>query len=280
MSDLIETIIKTRKLSSQIVEKSLLNIDNFSEIGLREKIIDEIKNHTELFLEGWYSPPPFGIGILFDEKSYKRLQFKSLRNPESFPSEKSFWKKESVGIIYLSPVDVKTKMIGDIGFTIYHGNDEKIKQHIKKCYEVTRLIAEHAEVGMKFSDLYLFATDLFKKDFKIVGWMTTTSDANLGINLGHTIPGSLEENLNFGNSFEEVREIIKNNRIYINQVENFIIPETCAFTVEARLADINNPELPNVFFHFIVCFNKGKKMILENFENIFKTVNMDYIYDK
>jgi hypothetical protein len=56
-----------------------------------------------------------------------------------------------------------------------------------------------------------------------------------------------ENNLNFGNSFEEVRETIKNNRIYINQVENFEIKDTCAFTVETRLADINNPELPNVF---------------------------------
>ena len=95
-----------------------------------------------------------------------------------------------------------------------------------------------------------------------------------------TIPGSFGNDLNFGNSFEEIRETIKNNRIYINQVENFQIKDTCAFTVEARLADINDRELPNIFFHFIVTFNKGEKKILENFENIFKIANMDYIYDK
>jgi hypothetical protein len=277
MNDLIETIVKTREIASEISVKSLINLDNISEVELVKKIIAETTNHSELFPKGWYDPPPSGVAVLFDTIPFTRLQFKSLRNPESFPNEQSVWKKESVGIVYLSPVDIKTKMIGDIGFTIYNGNDEKIKEHIKKCYEATYSMAEHAKVGMKFSELYSFAINLFKKEFKIIGWMTTTSDPNLGINLGHTIPGSFKNDLNFGNSFEEIRDTIKNNRIYINNVENFIIPETCAFTVEARLEDINNPNLPSVYFHFIVVFNKGEKAILGNFEKIFKTAKMNYV---
>jgi hypothetical protein len=83
--------------------------------------------------------------------------------------------------------------------------------------------------------------------------------------------------LKFGNSFNEVRETIKNNRIYINNVENFKISETCAFTVEARLCDVNEPSLPNAFFHFIVCFNKGEKIILDDYKQIFNTVGMHYM---
>ena len=277
MSDLIDAIIETRKTAEQIVIKSLTNINNASEFELRERILALIKTHNELYPTGWYAPPPSGISVLFDTAPFKRLQFESLRNEESFPSEESIFEKESVGIIYLSPVDLKTNMIGDIGFTIYHGNDERIKKHIDKCYHTTLAMAEHAKVGMKFKDLYSFAMDLFKQELKIIGWMTTTSDPNLGINLGHTVPGSFDNNLNFGNSFEDILKTIKNNRIYINNVEDFEIPETCAFTVEARLADINNPDLPNIFFHFIVVFNKGEKTILNNFENIFKIANMDYI---
>lgn len=277
MADLIEVIIKTRELAAEIAIKSLVNINNISETNLRDTILSNIVNCNNLFPKGWYDPPPSGIGILFDVSPFTRLQFKSLRNSESFPSEQSIFKNESVGIIYFSPVDLKTNMLGDIGFTIYNGKDEKIKNHIKKCYDTILSVAKYAEVGMKFSDLYSYAINLFKKEFKIVGWMTTTSDPNLGINLGHTIPGSFEKDLNFGNSFEEIRETIKNSRVYINQVENFEIPETCAFSVEARLADINDPELPNVFFHFIITFNKGNKRILENFENIFKIANMDYM---
>lgn len=277
MSNLIDAIIGTRKTAEQIVIKSLTDIDNASEVLLRERILALIKTHNELYETGWYAPPPSGISILFDTAPFKRLQFESLRNEESFPSEESVFKKESVGIIYLSPVDLKTNMIGDIGFTIYNGNNEQIKKHIDRCYHTTLAIAEHAEVGMRFKELYSFAMDLFKKKLKIIGWMTTTSDPNLGINLGHTVPGSFENNLNFGNSFEDILNTIKNNRIYINNVEDFEIPETCAFTVEARLADIDNPHLPNAFFHFIVVFNKGEKTILNNFENIFKIANMDYI---
>lgn len=277
MSDLIKTIVNTREIASQVAVKSLINIDNVSEVELREKILSEIAAHHDLFPQGWYAPPPSGVGILFDISPFTRLQFKSLRNPESYPNKQSIFKKESVGIIYFSPVDKNTDMIGDIGFTIYNGDNEKIKQHIKKCFSITKKIAEYAKVGMKFSELYFYAQDLLKKELKIVGWMTTTSDPNLGINLGHTIPGSFENNLNFGDSFDEIQETIKNNRIYINQVENFVIPETCAFTVEIRLADVGNPDLPNAFFHFIVTFDKGQKAILENFENIFKIANMDYM---
>lgn len=278
MSDLINTIIKTRKIAAEIAAQVLLNIDNISEVELRDLILSKMSTYDSLFPKGWYDPPPGGVGVLFDQSPFKRLQFESLRNPLSWPNETSRFKKESIGIVYLSPVDKKTGMLGDFGFTIYKGNNKEIKQHILKCFKTTLVIAEHAEVGMKFSDLYKFANDLFKNEFKIIGWMTTSHDP-LGVNLGHTAPGSFENNFILGNTFEEVKETIRTKRIYINKVENFKIPETCAFTVETRLADLNRPYLPNVFFHFIVIFQNGEKRILKNFENIFKIANID-AYEK
>lgn len=277
MSDFIKAIKETREIASEIANKSLLNIKHLSEVELREKILSEVLLHNNLFPKGWYDPPPSGVGILFDATPFKRLQFSSLRDEKCFPNKNCTFENESVGMVYFSPIDKVTNMIGDIGLTVYNGNNEKIKQHIKKCYDTTYAIADYAKVGMTFSELFSFAMDLFKNEFKLVEWMTTTSDPNKGINLGHTIPGSFGEGLEFGNSFEQVRETITKNRIYINQVENFQIPQNCAFTVEARLADVNDPELPNTFFHFIVTFDNGQKEILENFENIFKTVNMNYL---
>ena len=81
-------------------------------------------------------------------------------------------------------------------------------------------------------------------------------------------------------TFEEIKKTITQERVYIKEIVNFKIPETCAFTVESRLEDLNYPDLPSVYFHFIVCFDKGKKIILENFDQIFKAVGMDYMNSK
>lgn len=277
MSNKIDAIIKTRKIAADILVKSLVNIYGKSEIEIREKILKEISTRADIYGEGWYSPPPFGVCVLLDGNPYTRLQFKSLRNPSAWPIENSLLEKESVGIVYLSPVDKTTGMLGDIGLTIYNGENKEIKEHIRKCYQVIRAIAEKAEVGMHFNDLYKVADGLFENNLKIIEWMTTTNDPNLGINLGHTIPGSYDDNLNPNNSFEEIKDFITKKRIYINKAEDFKIPETCAFTVESRLVDKEKIYLPNVFFHFVVCFNKGEKTILDNFDKIFSTVGMDYM---
>src|SRR3989338_643720 len=277
MVDIIDAIIRTRKTASEILTKSLNKIEGLSEKQLAEKILKEVRNYSEIFPEGYYSPPPSGIGILFDQKPFKRLRYDSLRNPEYWPSQDITLNNESVSMLYFSPVDRETNMLGDVGCTIYQGEDEEIKQHIKKCYDTILKIAQYTEVGMEFSQICKFASNLIKGELKMTKWTAANSDPNQSINLGHTVPGSFEKDLVFGNTFEEIKETIRISRIALIDTANFIIPETCAFTVESRLEDFDNPNLPIVHFHFIVCFRKGKKVILENYNDIFKTVGMDYM---
>ena len=196
MSDLIDVIIKTRKTAADIFVKSLIDINGKSEVEIKKKILSEIKNHHELFPGGWYDPPPDGICVLLGQKPFKRLQFETLRKPVAWPNEAFKFEKETVGIFYISPVDRKTGMVGDKGLTIYNGDDKEVREHLQRCYDITFQIAEKAKVGMKFSELYKVAYNLFKDNLKMVGWMTTTNDPNLGVNLGHTLPGSLEDDLN------------------------------------------------------------------------------------
>ncbi len=161
MADLIEAIIKTRKTSGEIASLSLLNIENTSEIELCKSILSKMSASENIFPKGWYDPPAGGVSVLFDEAPFECLLYDSLRNPEYSPQERYRFKKETVGGIYFSPVNKTTNMLADIGFTIYKGENEEIKQHLKKSYDVIYKIAEHAEVGMKFSDLCKFALDLF-----------------------------------------------------------------------------------------------------------------------
>ena len=278
MSDLIDSIKKTRELTADIFVKSLVDLKDKSEFEIAQKILLEVKNHNEIFSEGWYSPPSFGVAVLLDSMPYKRLEYDSLRKPEFEPSHDIYFGKETVGMIFFSPIDKKTNMIGDIGFTVYNGTNKEIQNHLKNSYKAILDIAKHAKVGMTFDEVCSFADNRLKNNFKITRWITKNSIPE-GMNFGHTIPGSYE-NINFGEFFEEIKSTITKGRIYIKENVNFKITETCAFTIESRLEDINNTNLPIAYFHFIVCFDNGKKTILENFENIFKIANMDYIYDK
>ena len=276
MSNFFDAIIQTRKTAADILVKSLTSIEEKSETEIRDKILLEAKNHKEIFETGWYDPPTGGLGILFDQYPFKRLKYDSLRKPEYAPNKKIVFKKESVGMIYSSFVDRKTKMLGDIGFPIYQGQDEKIRQHIKNSYNTILKIAEHAKVGMEFADLCLFSENLFQNKLKPTKWITVNYPV-FNINLGHSIPGSFENDFTFGNSFEEIKNTIKTKRIMISKAESFKIPKTCAFTIESRLEDLNDPDLPSIYFHFIVCFDNGKKTILQNFDQIFNAVGMNWM---
>ena len=277
MADLIKAVTQTREITANIFAKSLVSLDGNSEAEIAKKILSEIKNHDEILSEGWYVPPPSGIAILLDERPFGRLKYGSLRNSVFWPSEASRLGKETVGLVFFSPIDRKTNMIGDIGFTLYRGDNQKIKSHLRKSYAAILEIAKYAEIGMKFSELCSFADQSFKNKFKITKWAPISSDPNQSINIGHTIPGSLGEKVAFGTYPEEIRENIRTGRIHIIDTEHFKIPETCAFTIESRLEDFSDPDLPSVYFHFIVCFNEGKKTILENFSKIFDVVGMDYM---
>src|SRR3989338_4249383 len=277
MADLIDAIIQARKTASNIFVKSLTGIVGKSEAEVRDKILQEAKNHREIFETGWYDPPAGGLGILFADYPFKRLKYDSLRKPDYAPNKNITFGKERVGMVYSSFVDRKTKMLGDIGFPLYVGQNEKIKQHIKNVYNAILGVAEHAKVGMKFSDLCLFSENLFRNKFKPTRWIIVSKNLNQPTNLGHTIPGSLGDNLVFGNTIEKIKETIRTNRVFIINNENFSIPENCAFTLESRLEDTNDPDMPSVYFHFIIIFNNGEKMILKNFNEIFNAIGMDYI---
>lgn len=273
---MIEAVVSARALTTNILAEALRGINGQSEGEIRDRILHLLASHKELYPQGWYDPPLGGTGILFAEKPYERLKFETLRDPTYCPSADVRFTPESVGMVYASSVDRATGMIGDAGLTIYTGKDNAVREHIHSCLSVMRAVADHAAVGMKFSDLYAYAMRHFKESGSlVVGWMTTHHDPQK-VNLGHTIPGSFGAALPAGGSFESLKEAIRTQRIYINEVESFEIPPTCAFTFEARLVD-EARRMPNAFFHLTVTFSEGEKRILDDFDAIFRVTGMDYM---
>ena len=278
MTELIDAVIKTRKISAEIAALALTKINDISEIELHKKILSEMSTRAEIFSEGWYAPPQGGVSVLFDEAPFERLLYGSLRDSKYSPDEIHKFTKEAVGGIYFSPINKEAKTLADIGFTIYRGKNTEIKQHLKKTYDIVHKIAEQAKVGVRFSTLCTYASKLFSdNNLKPSKRIILNSDQKQNLNLGHSIPGIALNDQISGNSFEEIKEHIRTKRINVVDTEDFEIPSTYAFTIESRLEDLTNPQMPSASWHFMVCFNEGEKIILDDFKEIFKVAGMDYM---
>src|SRR5689334_5632246 len=117
MPDFIGVVTKTRGTSLEILAQSLVSLKNSSEKDVHDLILANMAKQKNIFPEGWYAPPPEGIGIIFDNSPFERLKYDSLRKEEFWPKDNLKFGVETVGMIYFSPVDKVTGTMGDIGFT-------------------------------------------------------------------------------------------------------------------------------------------------------------------
>lgn len=276
MSDGLGAIATTRIRASRILADAVRDISDRSEKEVAEKISKAVRSWDDVFDSGWYDPPPGGVLALFGTEPFDRLKYKSIRDPAFFPRHDIYFSPETVAQLHLCPVERKKGLFGDFGCTIYRGTSLEIKRHLKTVHDVIIGIAERAEVGMSFSQLFAYAQTRFTATRTIIGWMSTVHDT-MQTNLGHTVPGSVDENVPT-NSFDNAKEFIQTHRIFINEKQTFVIPPTCAFTVEARLTN-QELKLPNTYFHVIVTFSGGRKEILTNFDDVFAAAGMTYMYE-
>jgi hypothetical protein len=261
----------------------LSHADGQSELDIARHLKQITANHAKTFDSGWYSPPPNGIGVLLGcLDNLTRLDFDSLRKLENWPKNDYFFERETVGLIYMSPIDRTSGMIGDFGLTLYRGKNQAVRRQLKLAYKITSLMAEHATVGMKLRDLFEFGQKTLTDNGAISGRMFLINDPS-DINFGHTVPWSYEmptgeeqQTIDSGD-FNQIKELISSKRVYINRDENFRIPKTCAFTIEPRVVTIDESGQPRLaYFHIMVAFKNGQK-IVSGFDSIFAKLDMNYI---
>jgi hypothetical protein len=281
--DRVDRCLATRRLVINLVAENL--VVGESEAALRDKLHAALAEQPELFDSGWYAPPPDGIGVLFGRSDdMARLDFDSLRKTENWPSEQNISDDETVGLVYASPV-ARSGMIGDFGLTFYHGKDSAVRQQLRLAYDITKKMCEFAQVGMKFRELFDFGQKIMAANGATSGRMALINDPS-DINFGHTVPWSYklptptEQEIIDRGSIDELREIISSKRIYINRTETFRIPKTCAFTVEPRVTTQDESgRVRLAYFHIIVAFRDGRKIISADFEPVFAKMGMNYIMD-
>lgn len=286
----LEICKRTRKIASDALYETLETLlkENkpISEVRLRDIWLKNMRRNKSIFLDGWYDPPPHGIGVLFGSASgNSRCNYKTLRSDNIWPKDRVFLKDENeLAYLFASPVNQSSGIIGDFGLTIYLGDNKTVQEHIQKCLKINYEIFEYIQTGMAFSEIYEFAEELFKR-YKVINEVSSTTDLT-GKDLGHTIPCShkdwSEEELKIlhGNDWRMITNMISKERIFVNSVEKTTYQNYMAITLEPRLTVIDNPEIPIVSFHTIILIDgNGNKELLTNFDEIFRLVGMDYVID-
>lgn len=289
----IEDKLAACKLTRKIAARSLVKVlkdllpknQPISEVNLRDKLLEELREHKTIFPDGWYIPPPHGVTVLFGtDKNIERVNPKSLRLEEFWPRQDiCLNKKEGIAFLYASPVDKKTGIIGDFGLTLYFGKNKKIQNHLKNCLKINQEIFNFATIGIRFSKLYAFTKNLLKsKGF--VSDLLSVSDPTK-TNIGHTIPAVLEDwsgnelKIFKQKKWNKILNVISKKRVFINSAENLGIKNGMAFTIEPRPQIVGNYQIPAVYFHTIAIFREnGEKELLTDFDEIFRLVGMDYMF--
>lgn len=280
----------TRKIASDSLHKTLQKVlsskQSISELAFANLWLSELRKYKTIFPEGWYTPPPHGIGVLFgtpDKNS--RVNYKTLRAEDMWPKETIFLNDtNNTAYLFVSPVDKKTGIIGDFGMTIYVGTDKKIQNHFKTCLQINKEVFGFIQPGMMFSHVYNLAEDVFKKH-NVTNEVTSVTDPT-GKDIGHTIPSSDNdwsgEELTIIKSpitpWETIKNMISKKRIFINSDERTKCKNGMAFTLEPRLTNRKDQNIPMASFHTIVLIKEnGEKELATGFDEIFELVGMDYV---
>jgi hypothetical protein len=250
-----------------------------SESAIRDRWLDGLREPAGLFSAGWYQPPPTGACVLIGhpDDDFARLNYESLRNPNTWSREDIHLREDSLVYAYASPVHGASGMIGDIGITLYGGSDASIREHLTACLDVTASTAEFAEVGMELREVFHFAQAAASAS----GISNVASSTASGIsNIGHTVPFSYVDYPADLPALLEAREedqvcaAISAARVSINAQATLRIPSTIALTIEPQ---IHSPSAPLCSYHVIVVFVDGAKLVLADFDELFDAFGMDYM---
>lgn len=270
------------KVLKEVLEKG----KTVSESEFRDKWLKELRKNQEIFPEGWYTPPPHGMAVLFGTgKNFSRTNFESIRGEKYWPKKDVYLDlKDGFLMLYASPVDRKTGIIGDFETTVYFGNNNQIKDHLKVNLEIIHALFDYAQVGMTLSDIAKKGMEFIEKKRLSNNILSINDSTNT--NIGHTIPFSYEEINNQEkellrdgeNNWERAYTMISKKRKFVNNIEQLKIKPGMAFTIEPRLMDPKNEGLPQSSFHTIVVFDEnGDKELLVDYEEIFKLAGMTYL---
>lgn len=277
----------TRQIAAETLYTALSNLlsssDQISEVALRDLWLVELQKEPSIFANGWYTPPPGGIGVLFGKEGDNRLDYDNLRAAEVWPREDRFLDRDE-GLIYAfaSPVDKDTGILGDFGVTLYFGKNVELQSYLKDALRIVRSTNGAIQPGQTLADVYNYTQQQLASAGYISNMVSVTSD--VGDNIGHTVPIFQEDftGLQEGESLTTNNFVsaIRHSRIFIGPLEELKIKPEMALTIEPRPRPLTPSGFPMVSYHTICLIHvDGVIEGLEDFEKLFGLVGMGYMIE-
>lgn len=275
MHDVLDKIAALRKQTSDALVRTWSNLSGrrpFSEKACADGWLNELHTIENICEDGWYAPPPHGIICKFGQShdTYAALNQPSFRPPQAWPSDGIFYGEDDIALLYASPVDKATGLIGDFGINIYNDARKDIAEHLENVLLATLHIARHARPGMMFNELYGHAISHGIHMGLSADNVESATDI-AGVNIGHSVPFSFEDSAPLPPP-NETKEQIRKSRIFINAEEKFMIKKNMAFTLEPRFS---SGGMPGVLFHMTIIFKDGQRHICHNYAPVFELAKME-----
>lgn len=229
--------------------RALRGQSGVTEIAFRDRWRAELASTGELTTNGWYSPPEYGMSVLFatgDNPS--RTHFRTFRDAASFPSTRTCDWKDGIILAYASPVARATGLLADFATTVYFGRTKRVIEHFRLAATVCRDIIRTLPHCTVAGEAHAYALGLLAGS-GLHG--TTYSDTDpRGQNIGHTLPylepATLGPELVTAD-FEQVRTA----RQFVRIGGSWPLKGAGQFTIEPQIIRPGE-SLPKVMLHYAV----------------------------
>jgi hypothetical protein len=221
-----------------------------SEITLREAWLEALRDHPSVSMNGWYDPPPGGVGILFGTEADGEFRAESLRPQSRWPTKRFMDWRHGYVYAYCSPVDIGTGLAGDFGVTLYFGNDGRIVRHFQRCMEATGEIVSSIKRDSRSGAVCRQAQEI------LAGYhleMYIRSQTNFSeVDLGHSLPkvpvGMIKDRELTSNGIEYARV----NRRFLSAGSDWELADGEQVTIEPSAISSKDRSLPQVSPHIVV----------------------------
>lgn len=283
----LAAVIRTRELAARTLAQTLREIlgsrEDVSETTLRDRWLEALRSSGDVYPDGWYTPPPHGMIVLFATDSKPgRINHASYRSREAWAREEVLLdRKKGLAMLYASPVDRTTGMIGDFGVLLYFGSKPTIQEHLAHCLELEQMIVASIRSDAPLSQIAKRAQELMTERGLINNVQSITDPT--GADIGHTIPAvtrgwTTEESRVFEQGdWGVAKDMISRARGWVNTTETMTAATAGVFTIEPRPSVVGRADLPAVAYHTMVVVEAGRTRWLTGFDELFKLVGMDYM---
>ena len=232
-----------------------LGRSNVTELDLTKAWREEMSGcGSMLTLNGWYSPPPFGMALLSaDDTDFSRSMFLSFRDPICFATKKVINWNNGLLLAYSSNIDTVTGLPSDFATTIYFGKNKAVidlfRRSLQCCGDVLSSVHKFRDAGA----LYGYAERiLFSRGLNGATWSSTDN----GYNFGHTLPildCSKQDNISLERWIAQgASEKLRRSRLFVSEKSRWNLWENGQFTFEPQCVSRSSNFLPKLMFHYVL----------------------------